>query len=114
MRWKRVSLADTAPSSTNGARRCLMYQLRFAILIMVLATIAVLDGTGQERSRAHPDPYLNYIAWNGTKWSAKPEGKGFIIAEGGDWKKGFSDTHISYTAWNGSKWDAKPEGKGFI
>jgi len=91
-----------------------MYQLRFAILIMVLATIAVLDGTGQERSRAHPDPYLNYIAWNGTKWSAKPEGKGFIIAEGGDWKKGFSDTHISYTAWNGSKWDAKPEGKGFI
>lgn len=91
-----------------------MHQLRPIVWIAVLATAALVGATGQERSQAHQSPYISYIAWNGTKWSAKPDAKGFLIAEEGNWKKGFSDTHIGYITWNGSKWDAKPEGKGFI
>jgi len=92
-----------------------MHQLRLAVWIMVLASVAVLDGIGQERSKVHEgSPYINYIAWNGTKWSAKPDGKGFMIAEEGNWKKGISDDHIAYTGWNGTKWEAKHDGNGFL
>ncbi len=90
-----------------------MHLLRFGVWITALATLAVLNGAAQERPRTHQSAYINYIAWNGTRYSAKPDGNGFLIAEEGDWKKGFSDTHIGYIAWDGSKWDAKPEGKGF-
>jgi hypothetical protein len=90
-----------------------MHLLRLAVCITVLATVGVLNGSAQERSRAHRDPYINYIAWDGLKWSAKPDSKGFLIAEEGDWKKAFSANHISYITWNGSKWEAKPEGNRF-
>jgi hypothetical protein len=90
-----------------------MRLLRFGVWITVLATVAVLNGTGQERSRAHQSPDISYISWNGEKYSAKPDGAGFLIAPEGNWKKGFADNHIAYITWNGSKWEAKPEGKGF-
>ncbi|MEL7062429.1 MAG: DUF4751 family protein, partial [Bacteroidota bacterium] len=55
---------------------------------------------------------INYISWDGSRWSARREGDRFIHAPNGDWTKAHSDTIINYRL-NGQNWTAKLEGDNF-
>jgi hypothetical protein len=71
-------------------------------------------GPGANWSKAHPDTSINYLDWNGSKWTAKIQGERFLHAPNGDWSKAHSDDVIHYLSWNGSKWAAKIEGGRFL
>lgn len=53
-------------------------------------------GPGANWSKAHPDTSINYLDWNGSKWTAKIQGERFLHAPNGDWSKAHSDDVIHY------------------
>ena len=68
---------------------------------------------GQDWSKAYTDAYINYITWDGAKFSAKPEGSNFVIAPDGDWTKAHPAPLINYLTVDNGQWSAKPNGNGF-
>jgi hypothetical protein len=71
-------------------------------------------GPGANWSKSHPDTIINYLDWEGRKWSAKIQGDQFLHAPEGDWSLARVDEVIHYQSWNGSKWAAKIQGTQFI
>lgn len=64
--------------------------------------------------RAHVDDELKFIAWDGTKWSAKLAAGGFLLAPNGDWSRARAEQHLNYLSWDGSKWTARVENNRFV
>ncbi|GEM_PF-5333866 len=57
---------------------------------------------------------LNFVTWDGTKWTVKLHGNGFLLAPNGDWNKAVVDVVLRYVAWNGTNWAAKIHEGGFL
>ena len=55
--------------------------------------------------------HFDYVAWDSptSHWSAKlaADGKSFLRAPDGDWKRARPDTMINYVAQNGTEWSAE-------
>jgi hypothetical protein len=64
--------------------------------------------------KAHADAIMNYVTWDGGKWTAKIEGNQFVHAPGGDWSQAHADTIMNYVTWDGSKWTAKIDNGVFL
>ena len=77
---------------------------------------------GVSAGMAAPPPksvdQIDYIAWDGpgTRWSAKiaDNGKGFLCAPAGDWKRARPQTAINYVAQNGTEWSAEIRDGRFV
>ena len=50
---------------------------------------------------------MNYISWDGSKWTAKIQGSGFVHAPNGNWQLAHTDIIINYITWDEGKWTAK-------
>jgi hypothetical protein len=62
--------------------------------------------------KSHKDVIINYLTWDGTKWTAKLEKKPdgsiqFVHAPQGNWAKSHKDMIINYLTWDAGKWTAK-------
>jgi hypothetical protein len=57
--------------------------------------------------RAHSDSIINYIAWDGQRWTARINGNAFLHAPNGDWGRAHSDSIINYIAWDNQRWTAR-------
>src|SRR5215472_3133450 len=86
--------------------------LGFLFRSAVLATLLTASAVGQDWSRAYSDTHINYITWDGEKWSAKPNGTTFVIAPNGDWSKGQSSEFVDYVTWDRGQWRAKLQENG--
>ena len=56
---------------------------------------------------------FNYKGWDGSSWSARIEGAGFVHAPNGDWSRAHRDTIIRYISWDDNRWTAKITGSQF-
>jgi hypothetical protein len=65
-------------------------------------------------SQAHADAMINYLDWNGSKWTAKIQRGRFLHAPNGDWSRAHSDDIIHYLAWDGTKWAARIQDGRFL
>jgi hypothetical protein len=89
------------------------------LVVICLAVVAFITTTSMSRpvfaqgpadwSKAHPDTIINYITWDGSKWTAKilPDHT-FLHAPNGDFTAAGThpDTIINYKTWDGSNWTA--------
>jgi hypothetical protein len=50
---------------------------------------------------------MNYVAWDGSQWTAKVVGKKIFHAPNGDFNKAHVDTIINYAGSDGSQWTAE-------
>ena len=94
-------------------RRSNLLTAGFFCLIFLPTCVAAQDflrAPGGDWAKAHADSILNYVTWDGTKWSAKIQGGGFLHAPNGDWGRAHADTIINYVTWDGTKWSAKIQG----
>ena len=69
----------------------------------------MLHAPNGDWSKAHTDIIIDYLDWNGYKWTAKLQGDGFLHAPDGDWSKAHPDTILNYLTWDRGKWTAKLE-----
>lgn len=67
-------------------------------------------------TKAHTDVIINYIAWDGTRWTAKFNGLLFVLAPNGngDWSNSRTDAVMQYQTSDGSKWSVKLDQRRFL
>lgn len=65
-------------------------------------------------TKAHTDTIINYIAWDGTQWTAKFSGDRLVQAPNGDWSRSRTDAVMQYQTWDGSKWSVKLDQRRFL
>lgn len=80
----------------------------------VAAAREFLHAPNGDWGRAHSAPTLEFVTWDGSKWSARIQDEGFLLAPNGDWSRAAADTVLRYLAWDGKKWAAKIQEGGFL
>lgn len=65
-------------------------------------------------SNGHKDDIANYLTWDGSKWTSRIEGNVFKHAPNGDWSRAHNDEIINYITHDGKRWTAKLQGNEFI
>jgi hypothetical protein len=85
---------------------------RFFLGSSLLAAFITTLAIAQDWSKSRPDTIINYITWDGNKWSAKLNGTAFVLAPNGEWSKSRPDTFINYITWDHSKWSARVQSNG--
>jgi hypothetical protein len=88
---------------------------------LMVARILVLMAVGLMSFAApalKPVDHIDYIAWDGPgmRWSARiaDDGKSFLCAPAGDWKRARPQTMLNYVAQNGTEWSAEIKDGRFV
>jgi hypothetical protein len=101
--WSRS--AQGAPTLPNGSGNATVEPNRG------IRFVHAPNGNWQQ---SHADTIMNYISWDGSRWTARIQGNGFVHAPNGNWQQSHADTIMNYISWDGSKWTAKIQGSGFV
>ncbi len=63
--------------------------------------------TRRGASSSHTDEIMEYITWDGSKWTVKIVDGQFLHAPNGDWNRAHRADILNYRTWDGAPWTAR-------